>query len=80
MKVLQLLTVLVKFGYYDDDDDVKEFLPAILKLLNGKDDYPSKKIKSAIEKTANPSRGSSSRCQFVRVYRHNYYISTPALN
>ena len=49
MKVLQLLTVLVKFGYYDDDEDVKEFLPAIQKLLNGKEDFPTKQIKVATE-------------------------------
>lgn len=34
MKVLQLLTDLVKFGYYDDPADVGVLLPAIHKLLN----------------------------------------------
>ncbi len=49
MKALQALTVLVKFGYYDDSDDVNDLLPSIQKLLNGKDDYPTKQIKQSIE-------------------------------
>ncbi len=51
VKVLQVLTVLVKFGYYDDSEDVNELLPSIQKLLNGKDDYPTKQIKLSIETT-----------------------------
>ena len=51
VKVLQVLTVLVKFGYYDDSEDVNELLPSIQKLLNGKDDYPTKQIKQSIEGT-----------------------------
>ncbi len=46
VKVLQVLTVLVKFGYYDD---VNDLLPSIQKLLNGKDDYPTKQIKQSSE-------------------------------
>ena len=42
VKVLQLLTSLVKFGYYDDPADIKTFLPSIHKLLNGKEDFPTK--------------------------------------
>ena len=49
VKVLQLLFVLVNFGYYDDIEDVKQFLPAVYKLLNGKEDYPTRKIKTAAE-------------------------------
>ena len=45
VKVLQLLTVLVKFGYYDDNNDVKQILPAILKFLNGRNDFPTRQIK-----------------------------------
>ena len=52
MKVLQLLTVLVKFGYYDDDNDVKDFLPAIHKFLNGKEDFPTRQIKMSREISA----------------------------
>ena len=43
--MLQVLTVLVKFGYYDDSKDVNELLPSILTLLNGKDDFPTKRVK-----------------------------------
>ena len=45
VKVLQALSVLVKFGYYDDSKDVNDLLPSLQKLLNGKDDFPSKRIK-----------------------------------
>ena len=48
MKVLQVLTVLVKFGYYNDSEDVNELLPSIQKLLNGKDDYPTKLVKCSV--------------------------------
>ena len=51
VKVLQVLTVLVKFGYYDDSEDVNELLPFIQKLLNGKDDYPTKQIKQSLQET-----------------------------
>ena len=51
IKVLQVLTVLVKFGYYDDSEDVKPLLPAIHKLLNGKEDFPTSQIKAATEGT-----------------------------
>ncbi len=49
VKVLQVLTVFVKFGYYDDSDDVNDLLPTIQKLLYGKDDYPTRQIKQFIE-------------------------------
>ena len=49
VKVLQVLTVLVKFGYYDDSEDVNQLLPSIQNLLNGKDDFPTKQIKHYIE-------------------------------
>ncbi len=47
--MLQLLAVLVKFGYYDDNNHVKDLLPSIFKLLNGKEDYPTKRIKNSME-------------------------------
>ncbi len=49
VKVLQLLAVLVKFGYYDDNNHVKDLLPSIFKLLNGKEDYPTKLMKEQME-------------------------------
>ena len=49
VKVLQVLSVLVKFGYYENSDEVCGLLPSIQKLLNGKDDYPTKQIKQSIE-------------------------------
>ena len=42
MSVLQILSVLVKFGYYDDSSDVSDLLPSIHKLLNGSKDFPRK--------------------------------------
>lgn len=49
VRVLQLLVVLVKFGYYDDPKDVKDLLLIIYVVLNGKkNDYPSKDVKQII--------------------------------
>ena len=47
VKVLQLLTSLIKFGYYDDTADIKALLPSIQKLLNGKEDFPTKESKAS---------------------------------
>ena len=70
VKVLQVLTVLVKFGYYDDSDDVNELLPAIQKLLNGKGDYPTKKIKRYFQRMGS-----------VQKRKYHYILDqTPSLN
>ncbi len=45
VKVLQVLTALVKYGYYDDSEDIEDLLPAIHELLDGQDDYPTRKIR-----------------------------------
>ncbi len=45
VKVLQALSVLVKFGYYDESKDVNDLQPSLQQLLNGKDDFPTKQIK-----------------------------------
>ena len=45
MKVLQVLTDLVKYGYYDDSRDIEELLPAIHELVDGQDDYPTRAIR-----------------------------------
>lgn len=50
VKVLQLLTSLVKFGYYDDSADIKTLLPSIHKFLNGKEDYPTRDSKGSTAK------------------------------
>lgn len=44
-QVLRLLYHLVKFGYYLDKDDVLQLLPPLLKLLDGRGDYPFYKDK-----------------------------------
>ena len=49
VKVLQLLTVLIKYGYYDDASDVNVLLPSIYKFLDGNQDFPSKQIKHYLE-------------------------------
>ena len=54
--MLQLLAVLVKYGYYDNAKDVKDLLPSLYKLLDGKNDFPTKKIKQIIEITEDESR------------------------
>ena len=45
LQVLRLLYHLVKFGYYLDKDDVLQLLPPLLKLLDGRGDYPFYKDK-----------------------------------
>ena len=45
VKVLQVLTALVKYGYYDDAKDIEQLLPAIHELLDGQDDYPTRESK-----------------------------------
>ena len=49
VRVLQILTVLIKYGYYDATSDINALLPSIHKLLDGKEDYPSKKIKDFVD-------------------------------
>ena len=62
VKVLQVLAILVKFGYYDDSDDIKPLLPSIHKLLNGKEDFPTKEIKTVSEMSL---RDTAQRCRFI---------------
>ena len=50
VKVLQLLASLVKFGYYKDTESTKEIFQALLQLLDGRNDYPTKRIKDTLEK------------------------------
>ena len=49
VKVLQVLAALVKYGYYDDSEDIEVLLPAIHELLDGQDDYPTKETKVYFE-------------------------------
>ena len=37
-QVFHLLALLVSFGYYDDDDDVKKLLPKVISCLDGRKD------------------------------------------
>ena len=39
--MLDLLYLLVKYGYYDDLRDVNELIPPLVSLLNGKNDSPA---------------------------------------
>ena len=50
LKVLQLLAVLVKYGYYDDANHVKDVVPSLYKLLDGSRDYPTEQVKQFVEK------------------------------
>lgn len=38
--MLDLLYLLVKFGYYDDFDDIKELIRPLMSLLEGINDKP----------------------------------------
>ena len=38
--MLDLLYLLVKYGYYDDLDDINSLIPSLVSLLNGKNDTP----------------------------------------
>ena len=40
LKVLDLLYLLVKYGYYADMEDIKVLMPPLISLLNGKNDKP----------------------------------------
>ena len=61
--VLQVLTVLVKYGYYDDSADIDDVLPSLHKLMNGNKDYPTQQIKEIMSSGlfSFPIRASSIR-------------------
>ncbi len=40
--IMDVLGYLVRYGYYDDVDDVDECMKYIIKLLDGKTDVPSR--------------------------------------
>lgn len=40
LKVLGLLYILVKYGYYADLNDINVLMPPLLSLLNGMNDKP----------------------------------------
>ncbi len=46
--VLQLVAMLLKFGYYFKTDDIDDILPVLFTLMDGKEDYPSKEVKEVI--------------------------------
>ena len=39
VRILQLLAVLVEYGYYDEAKDVNKLIPLLFKLLEGEKDY-----------------------------------------
>ena len=78
VKVLQLLTVLIKFGYYDDVADVNPLLPSIHKLLDGDEDFPTRDIKQFMEIPVVQRREYSQHqtvCQ-IMVLCHTLYSGT----
>ena len=84
VKVLQLLTVLIKYGYYDDASDVNALLPSIHKLLDGNKDYPSRQIKERMQLTLTGQierrelelYGTSSVCGIVPLSKqHNTLVN-----
>ncbi len=47
--VLQLVAMLLKFGYYFKTDDIDDILPVLFTLMDGKEDYPSKEVKDVTD-------------------------------
>ena len=46
-QIFRLLALLVSFGYYDDDKDVKKLLPKVVSCLDGREDLLTQcKLKS----------------------------------
>lgn len=41
VKVLDMLAILVKYGYYDSKKDVNDILKRLVSILNGFTDLPS---------------------------------------
>lgn len=39
-KVLEILSLLVKYGYYDDEEDVENVLKPLVGVMNGLTDNP----------------------------------------
>lgn len=70
VRVLQLLTELLKLGCYSCFNDVKNWLPAIIILLDGKLDFPTIQVKEAIQHESKPKKSS-----FYRKCNHLNYIS-----
>ena len=40
LKVLELLYLLVKYGYYSNLEDIKALMPSLISLLDGGNDKP----------------------------------------
>lgn len=53
MQVLDLLYLLVKYGYYDDLEDINALIIPLVSLLNGKNDRP---YPNANDDQSNPYR------------------------
>ena len=45
--IIEVLNLLVKYGYYDDTDDVEDVLRPLLEVMNGFTDVPFSLSKSA---------------------------------
>ena len=59
VQVLQLLYILVKYGYYDEEDRVKDLLPSIFKFLEARDidhlQIETEKAQDPTDKTQDPT-------------------------
>ena len=40
LKVLELLYLLVRYGYYSNSEDISALMPSLITLLNGEKDKP----------------------------------------
>lgn len=59
-QVFRLLALLVSFGYYDDDEDVKELLPKVISCLDGRKDIIEPQSKRKSEKSMSSSNANNS--------------------
>jgi len=54
VRVLQLLSELIKLGYYSDFEEIKDSLHAIMALLDGTEDFPDPITKEDIHNELKP--------------------------
>ena len=62
-EVLSVLALLVKYGYYDDSDDVNAVLRPLVDVLNGFEDLPFPESEDQLQGLAN-----------IILHAYSYYI------
>ena len=70
VRVLQLLSELIKLGYYPDFEDIKDCLHAIMALLDGTEDFPDPSTKEGTHNIELKPRSLSSMCILMVLTMH----------